>query len=225
MTLMFSALPPGGGGWSVDAYSACAAATGLPWASICDGGRVLDVVEQHEREHGEEDQDRRGADGPADLQLRVAVDLRRHAALAGAVLDHRVDQQALDPDEDHQADRARSGCRASGCRRRSASRRSPAGTSPRTRRARASAPRGARPAGPLPAREGDAGSWTGLQPRRRQYMDGRPGAAGHRPSNVGGPLLQERQHALLEVAGRRGRCWIDGLELELGVHAREQPVR
>ncbi len=66
--------------------------------------RVLDVVEQDEGEHGQEDQDRRGADRPADLELRVAVDLRRHAALAGAELDHRVDQQALDADEDHEPD-------------------------------------------------------------------------------------------------------------------------
>ena len=68
-------------------------------------GGVLDVVEQEEREHGEEDEDRRSADRPADLELRVAVDLRRDAPLARAELDQRVDQQALDPDEDHEADR------------------------------------------------------------------------------------------------------------------------
>jgi hypothetical protein len=49
----------------------------------------------------------RGADRPADLQARVAVDLRGDGALARAELEQRVDQRALDADEDD--DRRRRG--------------------------------------------------------------------------------------------------------------------
>ena len=42
MTWIFSdALPFGGAGWSVDAYSTFAALTGLPSASICDAAGFL----------------------------------------------------------------------------------------------------------------------------------------------------------------------------------------
>ena len=53
----------------------------------------------------EDHEDHRGAHGPADLEVRVAVDLGGDAALAGAELDQRVEQRALDADEDHDRDR------------------------------------------------------------------------------------------------------------------------
>ena len=101
-------------------------------------------------------------------------------------------------------DRPRSGCRASGSPPRSASRRSPGGTSPRTRRAPARAPARSRRQAAASMRrrrrvlELDCGHGVG------SIWTGGAGAAGHRPLEGGRALLQERLHALQEVAGRRG---------------------
>ena len=64
-----------------------------------------DVVELDERDDPDHHEDERGADRPADLQARVAVDLGGHGALARAELDQRVDERALDADEHDDADR------------------------------------------------------------------------------------------------------------------------
>ena len=103
MTVMFSALPFGGSLRSALAYSRPLS----PTSSAPLGPRVrrvLDRGELDEREHGEPEQDHRGADRPADLQARVAADLRGHRALARAELDQRVAERALDRDEDDQRD-------------------------------------------------------------------------------------------------------------------------
>ena len=65
--------------------------------------RVLDAGQLDEREDRDEDEDHEGADGPADLELRVAVDLGRDQALAGAELEQRPQQRPLDAHEDDQA--------------------------------------------------------------------------------------------------------------------------
>ena len=62
-------------------------------------------VELDEGHDGEDDEDHRGADRPADLQARVAVDLRRHGALARLELEQRLEQRALDAEEDDERDR------------------------------------------------------------------------------------------------------------------------
>ena len=62
-------------------------------------GGILDAGQLDEGDGGDEDEDHRGADRPADLEPRVAVDLGRHAPAAGLELEHEPDQQALDPDE------------------------------------------------------------------------------------------------------------------------------
>ena len=64
--------------------------------------RVLDPGQLDEGDDGDEDEDHRGADGPADLEARVAVDLGGHAPAAGLELDQEPDQRALDADEDDQ---------------------------------------------------------------------------------------------------------------------------
>ena len=94
--------PPslGGSGWSTEANCACAARQ----AVRAGGGRVLDVVQVEEGHHGEDHEDRGGSDGPADLERRVAADLVRSAAAAGAVLHERPDQRAPDEQEDHDPD-------------------------------------------------------------------------------------------------------------------------
>ena len=74
----------------------------------------------------EDDEDDGGAERPADLEARVAADLRGDGALAGAELDERVEQHALDADEDRRRRRRARSCRACRCRRRSATRRTAA---------------------------------------------------------------------------------------------------
>ncbi len=68
-------------------------------------GRVADAREHGERHDGEHDEDHGGAERPADLQARVAADLRGHRVLARAEPDQRVEQDALDADEDDRRDR------------------------------------------------------------------------------------------------------------------------
>src|SRR6478609_142702 len=67
--------------------------------------RVADTGQQGEREDPDDDEDDRGADGPADLQAGVAADLGGHGALSRPELEQRVEEQALDADEDDQRDR------------------------------------------------------------------------------------------------------------------------
>ena len=62
------------------------------------------LAELGEREGGQHDEDQRGADRPADLQPRVAADLGGDGALARPELDQRVEQRALDADEDDERD-------------------------------------------------------------------------------------------------------------------------
>jgi hypothetical protein len=88
---MFSALPVGGRG--------CRVPVGVRVR------RVADVVEHDERHDGEDDEDRGGAERPADLQARVTADLLRHRVLARPELDERVEQHALDADEHDHGDR------------------------------------------------------------------------------------------------------------------------
>ena len=67
--------------------------------------RGADVVEHHERHDREHDEDNRGADRPADLELRVAANLRCNGVLASTELDQRVEQNALDTEEHDGRDR------------------------------------------------------------------------------------------------------------------------
>ena len=150
------------------------------------------------------------------------MDLRRDRALARAVLDHRVDQQALDEDEDHQRDERDQdveGPDASAFGEPSDSGRNHpadavgARTSAPNRAAGTAAASARRRCRVLGCGWATASAVYGRR-RRKRPLTAREG---------GRPLLQERQHALLEVA-RGGRSLLErGLELELGVHAREQP--
>ena len=99
-TLMSSALPFGGSFASALAYSSPLGRLRELGSVRAGVGRVLDRGELHEREDGEADQDHRRGHRPADLQARVAADLRGDGALARAEADERVDQRALDADED-----------------------------------------------------------------------------------------------------------------------------
>src|SRR3954463_6792360 len=66
--------------------------------------RVADVVELEEREGGQDHEDERGADRPADLQPRVAADLGGDEPLARAELEQRVEEGPLDAEEDDHGD-------------------------------------------------------------------------------------------------------------------------
>ena len=90
--------PPAGGlGWSIEANSD---SRGQPVRTR--GRRVLDVVQVHERDHGEHHEDQRRAERPAELERRVSADLDGlGAAAARAVAHERPDQRALDDQEDH----------------------------------------------------------------------------------------------------------------------------
>ncbi len=69
-----------------------------PSGSELGGLRI--ELELQQRHHREEDHDRDGADGPADLQARVAVGLRGDLVALGAEAVARVPERALDHDED-----------------------------------------------------------------------------------------------------------------------------
>jgi hypothetical protein len=75
-----------------------------PSATLRPPGPDAAGVQLREGDHGERDQDDGRADGPADLQPRVAVDLNRNPALALAKAHERVQQRALDADEHHDRD-------------------------------------------------------------------------------------------------------------------------
>jgi len=70
-------------------------------------GRVLDRGQLGERQHSQAQQDHRRRCRPADLQAGVAVDLRRHRALALAELDQRIAEPDLHREEDDQRDHQR----------------------------------------------------------------------------------------------------------------------
>ncbi len=103
LTQMLSDLPLGGSFLvGPEAKSVPLSASCSPFGPEFGGLRML--VELDEGEGGQDDEDERGADRPADLQARVAADLGRHEPLARAELDQRVEEGALDADEDDDRD-------------------------------------------------------------------------------------------------------------------------
>ena len=103
LTQMFSDLPFGGS--RLRRRRRRRATPSASWRPFGAGvRRVADAGELDERDDGEDDEDQRGADRPADLQARVAADLGGDGALARPELEQRVEQRALDADEDDERD-------------------------------------------------------------------------------------------------------------------------
>ena len=217
---MFSDLPFGGSLRSALAYSSplLAPTSSAPSGPEFGGFWIEEsLANVSDRERHE---DHRGADRPADLQARVAVDLRGDRALAGAELDQRVEQRALDGDEDDERDDQRDLVEAVDAGSRSASRPT-AGVKNASVVEKRDAPKAA---GILFSPGRDAlddechladGSAGGLY---------RPAIAHHAAREARRALLDEGHRALQEVLAP-GHLVLDlGLELELLGHPRVQPV-
>ena len=97
---MSSDLPPGGGGWLMVAFWSRASAT----ASGPEAAGFLMSSRIDERDDRDHDHDRGRADRPAELERRVARDLRRLAPAARAEAEQRVEQDGPDHPDHGQAD-------------------------------------------------------------------------------------------------------------------------
>ena len=166
---------------------------------------------------------------PADLEARVAADLRGDGALAGAELDERVEQRALDADEDRRRRRRGRSCRACRCRRRSASRRTPASGSRRRRRsASASTPSEGRREGE--GEDAAAGAGVGCRPRRRGILFMRRHLLRRRlargvssPWNSGSRFSRNAATPSAKSPDAAISCWIAASSSSCSLQSRVQP--
>ena len=167
-------------------------------------------------------QDHRRRRRPAELQAGVAADLRRHRALALAELDQRVAERALDREEDDQRDHQRDLVEVLISLA--------LGDAPDWRREEREqcGERGPRRRGFYSGLDGTrlmtnaTRIGEGGERRRRQRLVEPPAA--QRPLKRGARLCANAVAPSTKSALPADSCWMLGLQLELLVHARVQPV-